>query len=88
MYESFKTFNSLLIFFLYHVSAFTYVDNTMCDYGPKPFLFNINDKVPFAFGTEIEMNPHKFLHHFRAIVKCAIMFSSIHNISLHHMIIK
>lgn len=80
MYECFKTFNSLLIFFLHNISAFTYVDKMMCDYGPKPLLFNINDKVPFAFGAKIEMNPHKFLHHFLAIVKCTIVFSLIHNI--------
>lgn len=87
MYECFKTFNSLLIFFLYNISAFTCVDNMMCDYGPQPFLFNINEKVPFAFGAEIEMNPHKFLHHFLAIVKCATVFSLIHNTFLYRTII-
>lgn len=84
MYECFNTFNSLLIFFLYNISAFTYVDNVMCDYGPKTFLCNINDKVPFAFGAKIKTNPHKFPHHFLAIVKCAIVFSLIHNIFLYH----
>lgn len=51
----------------------------MCDYGPEPFLFSITDKVPFAFGAEIEMNPHKFLHHFLAVVKRAAVFSLIYN---------
>lgn len=54
----------------------------MCDYGPKPFLFNIRDKAPFAFGARIEMNAHKFLHHFLAIVKCSAVFSLIYNIFL------
>ena len=86
MYECFKTFYSLLIFFLYNISA--YVDNMMCDYVPKPFLFHNNDKVLFAFGAKIEMNPHKFLHDFLAVVKCAIVFSLIHNMFLYHTIIK
>lgn len=52
----------------------------MCDYGPKAFLFSISDKVPFAFGAKIEMNPQKFLHHFLAIVKRAVVFPLIYDI--------
>lgn len=52
----------------------------MCDYGPKPFLFNISGKAPFSFSAEIEMSPHKFLHHFLAIVKCTAVFSLIYNL--------
>lgn len=47
----------------------------MCDYGPEPFLLNIDEKVLLAFGAEIEMNPHQFLHHFLTIVKCIRVFS-------------
>lgn len=52
----------------------------MCDYGPKPFLFNISGKAPFSFSAEIEMSPHKFLHHFLTIVKCTAVFSLIYNL--------
>lgn len=52
----------------------------MCDYGLEPFLFNISGKAPFPFSAEIEMNPHKFLHHFLAIVKCSAVFSLIYNV--------
>lgn len=52
-------------------------------------LFSLTSMTRFfAFGAEIEMNPHKFLHHFLAIVKCTIVLSLIYNIFLYHTIIK